>query len=188
MTKLGFRTQKEAIAALTEDGLSAGEIADRLNTTVQSVWARQSEFRKLKAKEALSPERLAWAKRIHEAALGVIAEAMSISVAQLKTALAQPDLASTVIEIDSVATAPVMATPAVVKKAKVALPVVTARPPAATGQRLYRFVEPYGQWLCKDGCGFTSEPGQAWSGTSEQAKSARPTLRDARYCKIEGVR
>jgi hypothetical protein len=182
MSNLGFRTQKEAIAALTEDGVPARQIAARLGVKIQTVYSRQTEIRKDALGLTWTPERITKAKRIHEAALGVIAEALHVSVGQLKLALAWPDAAPIVVEIAA------EAAPSAPEKVANLPQVLRTKPAPKPIERLYRFVTVDGKWLHEDGGGFTTDPDAAWRGTSAAVKAARPMLHNAKFCKMAEIR
>jgi hypothetical protein len=182
---LGYPTQKAAIYALEDNGLTAQEISEKLGTPRPTVYARLAERRK--ARESWPQERLDKLHRIHAAALQVIAEAFGTTPKDIAKQLAplRPAIPET-IEAEPAKAAPgttlaLMPDPGVSAQQPETRPDSNRAAKPAPGRVGLR--RPDGKWLTRDGKGFTDEPGEAWQGTSAAVQAARTQFANARFCK-----
>lgn len=102
------------------------------------------------------------------------------------------EVAAPAIEVVVAAPAPAPAPAPVPASVGTSAPVparqAAAKKEAVAGVRQYNFVDADLQLLDRRGVGFTDDPALAWSGTAEQARAARPTLKLAKFCKTQMVR
>lgn len=175
---------RDAVFALADQGLAPLAIAAQLGCARSVAYRYVGEHSKLSGWD-WTPERIATLRRIHDAALGVIAEAFGASVPEIKARLVKR---ATEVELQAMADQD-----AVVLAAKTAALPATARPrnpvsSSAPARRRYRLVDAMGNFLRSGGKGFTDDPGAAWAGNADEVKAARQRFLDARYCKQREVR
>lgn len=171
MSRAKAGAMRAAVYELADQGLAPTEIMARLDFSRSAIYRYLAE-RQAQLGEVWTRAQLARLRRIHDGAMGVIAEAFSVDVVQIRAALVR--LGEAVPAELPAALEPV---------ASVASETQAKTQPAAGAERVYRFVEMGGQFLRQNGRGFTDEPGEAWSGTAEQVRDQRPSLRDAKHCK-----